>query len=136
MGVRILADGETDEAVLYCSTSGWAFGPIFPSREAAELFLNVYDADPRSFTDAELAKRFAEFTHDYICECGTVCDENDDHSTFAAPGLRYECTYCIKKRTGLTATPPEDDEEEEDEGNPDQVHEDRQTFERNVRGNW
>lgn len=29
MGVRILHDSEHDQAVLYCSTTDWAFGPVF-----------------------------------------------------------------------------------------------------------
>jgi hypothetical protein len=39
MGVRILSDRETGVACLYCSTTQWAFGPLFESREDAEEFL-------------------------------------------------------------------------------------------------
>jgi hypothetical protein len=89
-----LEDGETYESVLYCSTSGWAFGPIFPSREAAELFLAIYDGDPRSLTEAELSSRFAEFTMYWVCECGTVRDEDADAPE---PGDRFKCSWCVEK---------------------------------------
>jgi hypothetical protein len=39
MGVRILHDVETGIACLYCSTTQWAFGPLFESRQDAEEFL-------------------------------------------------------------------------------------------------
>ncbi|HMF95117.1 MAG TPA: hypothetical protein VKE96_12515 [Vicinamibacterales bacterium] len=46
MGVRILHDTGADTAVLYCSTTDWAFGPLFYSddqahgaEERAEAFL-------------------------------------------------------------------------------------------------
>jgi hypothetical protein len=39
MGVRILYDPEADVACLYCSTSQWAFGPLFESREDAAEFV-------------------------------------------------------------------------------------------------
>ncbi len=48
MGVRILAGD--DNAVLYCSTSDWAFGPLFDSEEKAQDFLKWLD----SYTPQEL----------------------------------------------------------------------------------
>jgi len=45
MGVRVLADHYRNHAVLYCSTSDWAFGPVFSEHEGhdaeerAEAFL-------------------------------------------------------------------------------------------------
>lgn len=53
MGVRILHDPTTDSenTVLYCSTSGWAFGPVFDSVTDADSFLEFCDLvmhmDPR-----------------------------------------------------------------------------------------
>jgi len=38
MGIRII-EGEVGHAVLYCSTTMWAFGPLFVDREEAETFL-------------------------------------------------------------------------------------------------
>lgn len=47
MGVRILdSEGLSTEtgAVLFDSVSGWAFGPVFPSHEDAEEFLEAAPA--------------------------------------------------------------------------------------------
>ena len=55
MSVRIIegrADGaETDDvAVLYCSTIGVAFGPLFEDHDAAQAFLEWLGRDPRQYT--------------------------------------------------------------------------------------
>lgn len=63
MGVRIL-EGREGEAVFYCSTTDWAFGPLMPSLDVAEAFLRTYTAvgdDPRNLTDAELEKHWNAF---------------------------------------------------------------------------
>ncbi len=68
MSVRVLSDD--DQTCLYCSTSMWAFGPIFRSRQEAEDFLAWFQTtpllddlkitwigerhDPRSLTDNQL----------------------------------------------------------------------------------
>lgn len=47
MGVRILHGDRRrgyELSVLYCSTTGWAFGPVFPSAEHAEAFLDWFAA--------------------------------------------------------------------------------------------
>lgn len=66
MGVRVLHDVEDDQACLYCSTTDWAFGPVFsgdtPTRkdaqECALAFLAWLDhhksKDARRYTDQEL----------------------------------------------------------------------------------
>lgn len=67
MGVRILIENYHERAVLYCSTTGWAFGPVFESEAHAESFLKwlrecpqphsyrtQHPGDPRGFTDHEL----------------------------------------------------------------------------------
>jgi hypothetical protein len=58
MGVRILHNAEDDAAVLYCSTTDWAFGPVFENAAHAEAFVRwcfrTEGRDPRSFTDAGL----------------------------------------------------------------------------------
>ena len=65
MGVRIIqADGIGDStgAVFYCSTTGWAFGPVMEDREEAEKFLEFLSpVDPRTLKDNELSERYAEF---------------------------------------------------------------------------
>jgi hypothetical protein len=65
MGVRIL-DGE-DGAVLYCSTTMWAFGPVFQddknhsAGELADEFVAWLNIDARKLTDKELADKYSEF---------------------------------------------------------------------------
>jgi len=76
VSVQILEDKESGQAVFFCSTSDWAFGPLFPSREAAELFLATDPRDPRLMPDSELEDSFNKFTRAYICECGNLRDED------------------------------------------------------------
>ena len=63
MGVRIIT-GE-NEAVLYCSTTMWAFGPVFDDYDAAEWFLSWWKErdgrDLRLLTDAELEHEYYEW---------------------------------------------------------------------------
>lgn len=73
MGCRIIEGYERDEydkgaeklAVLYCSTTGWAFGPVFNGREHAQRFLDWLsaqtDRDPRNLADHELSDYFDDF---------------------------------------------------------------------------
>lgn len=64
MGVRIIqADGEGDSqgAVLYCSTTMWAFGPVFEDADEAEKFLDWLVTDPRSLSDGEMETKYGEF---------------------------------------------------------------------------
>ena len=59
MGVRIL---EGDGACLYCSTSMWAFGPVFEDRDQAQAFLEFLGAvDARTLGDHELELKYGEF---------------------------------------------------------------------------
>jgi len=71
MGVRILHDSNSNQAVLYCSTSDWAFGPVFQesgdhdAQERAEAFCRWLDTAPNwSAYDKEcggmLAGRFKD----------------------------------------------------------------------------
>ena len=73
MGVHILSDERREyssvgHAVLFCSTTDWAFGPVFTSdddhdaTERAEAFCRwLGTRDPRSFTDAELEAKYADW---------------------------------------------------------------------------
>lgn len=62
MGWRILKGD--DSACFYCSTSDWAFGPVFSDEnghdadERAEAFARWLVIDPRTLTDGELASRY------------------------------------------------------------------------------
>lgn len=119
MGVRIMCgdgDGDSQGACLYCSTTDWAFGPIFPSREAAELFLKVKCEfkDPREMSDPELSSRFVDFCTTHICECGMVRDEQDaemkasrevpDYCTCESSG-DGDCARCQAKQKFLDQEP-------------------------------
>ena len=72
MGVRILHDTHSHSlntsACLYCSTSGWAFGPVFDSddehdgAERASAFLRwLGGREPRLLTDSELLALHGEW---------------------------------------------------------------------------
>lgn len=60
MGCRIL-EAKTGEAVFYCSTSDWAFGPVMDNYEEAEEFLKWLKVDPRQFKDSELESKYCDF---------------------------------------------------------------------------
>lgn len=65
MGTRIL--GDYKQAVMYCSTDGWAFGPVFSddedhdADERANAFMRWLKTDARVFTDTELSKKYSEW---------------------------------------------------------------------------
>lgn len=66
MGVRIIEGNEAypggrTMAVLYCSTTMWAFGPVFDSVEQAEDFLKWLGSDPRHFPDSVLEQKHSEW---------------------------------------------------------------------------
>ena len=65
MGVRIITDGS--QAVMYCSTTDWAFGPVImgdkehDAVERAELFIQWLPQDARQYTDSELEGKWTDF---------------------------------------------------------------------------
>jgi hypothetical protein len=85
MGVRILYDAHREQAVLYCSTTDWAFGPVFyrtdnieyDAHDRAQAFLNWLDTtadyakyektqigtrrDARLLTDAGMQAAYSDF---------------------------------------------------------------------------
>lgn len=83
MGLRILYDARQDHAALYCSTSDWAFGPVFYGNreiyalERAEAFirwlpnfspqekeigpLGYRNADPRTLTEQGVERAYGEW---------------------------------------------------------------------------
>lgn len=64
MGIRIInGDGPYDGACLYCSTSMWAFGPVFKDHSEAEDFLDwIGDGkDLRLMTDKELEGHYLDY---------------------------------------------------------------------------
>ena len=65
MGCRIITgtldDGKTETAVMYCSTTMWAFGPVFENYEQALDFINWLSGDPRSYDSAHLEGHYEEW---------------------------------------------------------------------------
>ncbi len=74
MGVSVLSGGANEageyaggntSAVMYCNTSGWAFGPVFESREQAEEFMAWLSErgfpDPRGLRSSELGESYRKF---------------------------------------------------------------------------
>ncbi len=59
MSVKIL-ESLYGSAVLYCSTTEWAFGPVFRTVDDAREFL-VFCPEPRLLSDNELVRRHADF---------------------------------------------------------------------------
>jgi hypothetical protein len=75
MSVRILTDEDSGNAVFYCSTSEWAFGPVMSEGvEFAERFLKYLGKqDPRRFTDLELGAKYYDFRKydaEHCPDCG------------------------------------------------------------------
>ena len=67
MGVRILHDERAEIAALFCSTSDWAFGPVFYNKgdkdayERVQAFLDWLKVDPREVREAILQGRYSEW---------------------------------------------------------------------------
>jgi hypothetical protein len=67
MGLRILHDSEHGHAALYCSTSDWAFGPVFYETDMASaadqaiVFMNWLPQDARRYNDGELEHKYSEW---------------------------------------------------------------------------
>lgn len=89
MSIEIMQCDRTSRKVMFCNTTDWAFGPVFPEDHDPEDFINYVEAiglrDPRTITpDNELERvyndwlRFKEavdaklkawgFVHDYDYE--------------------------------------------------------------------
>lgn len=115
MGVRILMDQGSELACLYCSTSGWAFGPTFTGNQAtdetpeecAERFLDWLavrhggdrrNADPRRLEDRELEPLYYEWLKVKVERCPICCEVRDDVRTCEACD-RVGCWDCIEHGT-------------------------------------
>lgn len=75
MGVRTIFDRSEELAALYCSTSGWAFGPIFhgpAADEQAQSFLDWLNCDPRHLPDLLLRDAKSEWHGMYVDEDGFI----------------------------------------------------------------
>jgi hypothetical protein len=88
MGIHILEGREDHRAILFCSVTNWAFGPVMQSIEEAEAFLKyLAPEDPRTIADKDLEAKYSTFRGEMICECDTV--------------RSLECEYC---RDGIART--------------------------------
>jgi hypothetical protein len=75
MGCRILGSKSGGQAVLYCSTTMFTFGPVFGSYQEAERFLDwlrgtpneettilgLSKSDPRSYHEGALERLYSKF---------------------------------------------------------------------------
>jgi hypothetical protein len=63
MSIKIIeatGRGDSQGAVLYCSSTEWALGPVFRTVEDAREFL-VFCPEPRLLSDPDLERRYADF---------------------------------------------------------------------------
>lgn len=74
MSVCTLTDRDSGEAVFYCSTSGWAFGPVMDNYEVAEAFLQSLPSDPRNYSDKELGEAWTSFRGERVDERGNLIE--------------------------------------------------------------
>lgn len=98
MGCRILS-GE-DGAVLYCSTTMVAFGPVFESEDHAEDFIKWLGDDPRHYTQAELADKYTLWLSD-----GVACENCGEGP------VRGDSEKCPSCGMTFTADGPEEDDD-------------------------
>jgi len=109
MGVRILSDRENDMACLYCSTTDFAFGPVFSddgrhdANERAEMFLRWLSTstqqfemhpiasgrDARSLTDAGLERAYSAWLAQEVAQ-----DAREDACEHADPCTPYTIDLC------------------------------------------
>ena len=80
MGIRIHTSRE-DTAIIYCSTTNWAFGPVFESTEQAEAFIQFCEAmrpgiDLRRFEDYELKEIHLDFLRKFARSGGADSTES------------------------------------------------------------
>ena len=92
MGVRILTDPDQRLAALYCSTSDWAFGPVFYGSddkepdERAEAFLRWIGTDLRRMDSAQIesayttwmAQESAQYQREYDSERLAALEPDED----------------------------------------------------------
>jgi hypothetical protein len=69
MSCDILNNEQDDQAVFFCNTSDWAFGPVMmplpdyenSAYETARAFEEWLPLDPRRYSDNDLANKWSEF---------------------------------------------------------------------------
>ena len=67
MGCRTISSHMGSVAVMYCSTTMWAFGPVFgdtdvhSADERIEAFMRWLVVDPRSLDDMQLSSKYNDW---------------------------------------------------------------------------
>jgi hypothetical protein len=61
MAVDSLYDKTENKSVLYCNTTGWAFGPVFDSTDADTFLTLCQDEDPCAMSEEELKTRVKQY---------------------------------------------------------------------------
>lgn len=90
MGVRIL-EGKNRNAVFYCSTSDWAFGPVMESAEEAEAFAKWLPQDPRVYSDNDLESKYLTFKN-------LTPVQKHESGLCETLGIEYDCPNCEQER--------------------------------------
>lgn len=109
MSVEIFSN--ENGAVFVCSTTDWAFGPKMPGENVAEAFLQTFQRpdDPRSYTDSELEKKWADFN-----ETKMVCPNGHrkaDPTTYGRETIFMCWEKGCKARWNLEGPITDEDEE-------------------------
>ena len=104
MAVNVLYDVAEDQAVLYCSTTDWAFGPVFYGPSADEQAMHFRDwftsgealkvaiavdarplgilgadgDDPRDYGDRELERLYSEWRNRFTDASGALIEEAEE----------------------------------------------------------
>lgn len=72
-GERVGDDSGRLQAVITCSVSGWALGPVFDSAEEAQSFIDyarrVYEQDVRDLSDECLRGLHRAWLRLQVCAC-------------------------------------------------------------------
>ena len=76
MAVQIMSNRDGSTAIMFCNTTGWAFGPVNRSEEynaSQELwmFINNLPRDAREYSSKCLESKYSKFRSELKhCECG------------------------------------------------------------------
>lgn len=87
MSVHVLYDSSKRKSVMFCSTDGLAFGPIFDNEDAADFadWMLEHDRDPRDLTPIELLSQISWWRNTIDADAYAPSDPKNPayHSTHA-----------------------------------------------------
>lgn len=108
MGVRVL-EGIDGYKCLYCSTTMWAFGPIFYEEDDVDDFLEWYPGDPRLADDKVLENRVWEWRKKVEAEglkgSGSSIDNDDISEQTGAGAAGATTTATFQPPVGPAGSP-------------------------------